>query len=850
MVYQILGILLGLSVTLQTLRASKKCLETVDAQYGGLHANCSHIKTSRVPEDLPDNTTTLDLTFNNIKTLYNNDFKYLTQLRYLDVSFNPIDTLQEFSFHGLDSLLVLEFNGHNLNYTDISMPLEVFTPLQSLTNLSLRSYISRFPNRHFIIPDRVIGSLTKLTRLNIDMSSDFHSGFSNLTELKELIVGGTWKGGKWFQCELSLLTKTTFKVFSNISIRLLQLNSCIIKSFDEDFLQPFPNLKTLLLNNITMKNGNFSRLIQVLHVFEYKNMTEISINRVVTFLPYVGFNRRLDLQSLSKICLETLDLSQNVINIIDLDVLFTPPYPLLTRCIRRFDFSANRITGTISLHLAPLLFAATSMLEEADLSDQMIFSFNKYIIRATPSDAHRNFPDPIPIFIASNLRRLNVAGLPHEIGELKVDVVFIFANNLKYLNISYCGLYNLKRKVFGLGNLEILDVSGNSLRIMNVALLDEFPNLKTLHVSNALLDNDFLAQNGRRFFSALKKLENLDLSSNGLVYLPNELFNSMVTLKVLNLAQNNLITIPDVTQLVKLNSLYLNHNAITTLSHQTRDMLEKTSENNKTFQLHLWGNTFICTCEAIPFLLWLEETRVNLDRANYSCVESSGIPTSTKAVYNQWTSFTRKCVSSFLLNLTIGGFSIIALTLIVAFVFIKNKMKLKLLLLRMIGKNVYPKKRNDFVYDAFIIYTDSISGWVCNELRNELETNRGIKLNLRDRDHLPGGSRADDLLDAIRDSWKIVLILTEDFLRSDLAYFTMCNCLSSVTLTTPQRLIVLIDHQINLTANLDFFLETVTEDSILYVDLRYPLTVAFWERISNTIKSKKAINEECKMGLN
>ncbi|KAK6195288.1 hypothetical protein SNE40_000749 [Patella caerulea] len=842
MVYQIIGIILGLSFTLPIVGANKKCLETVDAQYGGLHANCSHIKTSRVPEDLPDNTTTLDLTFNNIKTLYNNDFKYLTQLRYLDVSFNPIDTLQEFSFHGLDSLLVLEFNGHNLNYTDISMPLEVFTPLQSLTNLRLRSDMARFPNRQFIIPDRVVGSLTKLTQLNIDMNSDFHSGFSNLTKLKELLVGGTWKHGKYFQCKLSLLTKTTFKVFSNISIQLLQLNSCIVNSFDEDFLQPFPSLKTLLLNDITMKRGNFSRLIQALHVFEYKNMTEISITQIITFLPYIGFNRRLDLQSLSKICLQELDLSQNLINIAYFDVMFTAPYPPFTNCIRRLDFSANRITGTISLHFVPLVSAAASMLEDLDLSDQRKFSFNKYIIRALPPRAHRNLPGPLPFIISSKLRRVNLAGFPHQIGELQVDVDFIFANKLEYLNMSYCGLYNLKHKVFGLGNLKILDISGNALRIINVTLFDDFPNLKTLRASNSMIDNDFLAQNGRRFFSALKKLENLDLSSNGLVYLPNKLFNSMVTLKVLNLAQNNLITIPDVTQLVKLNSLYLNHNAITTLSHQTRDMLEKTSENNKKFQLHLWGNTFTCTCEEIPFLRWIEETDVDLDRSNYSCVESSGILTFTKAVYKQWPSFSRKCVSSFLLNLTIVGFGIVALTLIVVFVFTKNKMKLKLLLLRLIGKNIYPKKREDFKYDAFIIHTDSISGWVCNELRKELETNRGIKLNLRDRDHLPGGSRADDLSDAIRDSWKIVLILTEEFLRSDLAYFTMCNCLSSITLTTPQRLIVLIDHQINLTANLDFLLEAVTEDNILHVDLRDPLTIAFWDRISHAIKLKNDIN--------
>ncbi|KAK6182888.1 hypothetical protein SNE40_010471 [Patella caerulea] len=820
------------------------CLLGVDMQYGGTKAICSRTGISRVPGNLPDNTTTLEIAFNNIEILHDNEFQHLKHLRCLDISFNPIRKLHGLAFNGLHNLLVLEFNAHELNYTDKSVPLDVFSPLQSLTNLSFRSDVSRFTGRPFDLPHIALARLKKLRHLNIDTGPNtvFKPGFSNLTELRELIVGVTLKHGTRIECGLSNITRQTFDSFSGIPVKLLQLNACRLHNFDKNYLEPFPHLKVFLFNNVHLVNGNLSMVLDTLRVFEHKYMTEIGINEIMTSLPYMGFDRRVYRKPLSEICVTKLDLSSNLISIIDFDGFCTTPVPPLMKCLRRLTLARNRLLGKVSLSNLPLCLLAIFNIEEVDLSDQKIFSFAKYISlvpHKSRADSQRKLPDPFLIFAPPKLSYLNMAALPHGIGELDVDIHFILAKKLKYFNVSYCGLYNLKRKIFGLENLEVLDLSGNSLSIINDTFLDTFPNLKKLRLSNVLLDNQFITQSGKRFFSPLKKLETLDLCSNDLVVLPNDLFHSLVTLQVINLAENKLISIPDLNNLVKLSSLYLHHNSFTTLRPQYTDMLDKTAENNPNFYLTISGNTFTCTCEAFLFLLWLDETMIKLDGGNYSCIESTGKMTFTKNVSGTLLPFHRQCMSSFLLNLTIGGSSAMLVTLMAAFVFIKNKMKLKLMLLRLIGQNIYPKKREEFIYDAFIIYTDSMSSWVCNELRNELETDRGIKLNLRDRDHIPGGSQAEDMLEAMRDSWKIVLILTVDFLKSDLAYFTMCNCLSSITLTTPHRLIVIIDDRLNIPSNIDFLLEAVTENNIVCFDLQQPFTWEFWKTLSVVIKQKE-----------
>ncbi|XP_050408757.1 toll-like receptor 4 [Patella vulgata] len=809
------------------------CRQRADLRYNGTAIDCSHTGILRVPDKLPVNTTTLDLTFNNITILYNNNFLHLVNLRYLDVSFNPIHTLQSSSFNGLSSLLILEFNGHVLDYSETSMPVNVFKPLQSLTNLSMRSDVSRFPLRQFDLPDRVFGSLTNLRHLNIDTGSKtvFKSGFSNLTELRYLVIGDTLVHGTSFACGLGTLTNETLKGLLKTQITYLQLNSCNLQIFHRDSLQYLTNLTDFIMQSTSLMKGGLQDVFQALSVYRDKTMSTVSITNFESDSNDIGTASSISVKTVYRICVSHIDLSSSSIIYIDFEGV--PPFncPLM-KCMKSIKLRHNKITLG-SLHKIWFLFVRLfSNLETIDISLQRKFSVDD------PTSVHRpghtHLPIGIPVLLPPKIKSINVAGISAHTGPL-FDIYFLNGNKLQSINVSYSGFSDFNHTIIGLKNLEILDFSHNDMSTTSETFFDTFPKLKQLRLNCVQFDSNFLSQHGKRLFSPLKNLESLDLSDNGLVFLPYDIFSSFVTLEVVNLAFNNLITIPDLTSLDKLDFIDLSHNSFTTLENKYRLMFDITAENNNEFHLSLWGNTFSCICESTGFLIWLQETSVKLDGGNYSCMDFTGKMSYTKVLQTQWKAFQRHCVSGFWLNMAMGGASVVVVTLITTFVFIKNKMKLKLILLRMIGQNIYPKKRNEFLYDAYIIYTDSIYSWVCNELRTELETNRKIKLNIRDRDHLPGGSHADDILEAVRDSWKIILILTEDFLKSDLAYFTMCNCLSAMTLTTPQRLIIVIDHQMTIPTNIDFVLEAVSQRNIITADIETANTCFNYSRLADII---------------
>ncbi|ESO83816.1 hypothetical protein LOTGIDRAFT_132833, partial [Lottia gigantea] len=115
-------------LTFLTFGSSQSCKHYPNSTF----LNCSGLGFLNVPKNLPVNTTRLDLSSNNITTLFNNDFSELTNLQYLDLSINLISLIQVNVFNGLQTLQELHLFGHRLNYTNESLPVDVFEPLKSL----------------------------------------------------------------------------------------------------------------------------------------------------------------------------------------------------------------------------------------------------------------------------------------------------------------------------------------------------------------------------------------------------------------------------------------------------------------------------------------------------------------------------------------------------------------------------------------------------------------------------------------------------------------------------------------------------------------------------------------------
>ncbi|XP_050419414.1 toll-like receptor 4 [Patella vulgata] len=807
-----------LLVFLSTVELSKNCTYTYDAKNKGVNVDCSRGGLSTVPDDLPLNTTSLYLNNNKIKHLLHNQFVKLTNLKYLNLNLNPISDIHEKAFNNLFQLQELQLNGHDLNYSVKSLPDKVFKPLTSLRRLSIRSTFKYTSNKHhFISQGKILGYLVSLQSLRIDawIVDNFNWGFSKLHNLQELDLSATFIDGISFTCQLPYITNTTFIVFKSIPISTINLYVCVLHYIDRDSFAPLTSLENMVLSTSrTYSNVAIPQLIATLHVFKNRSLKSVQIiNSKPHFWYLQAPGYPLSLEILSDICIEELVLSYNQINMVDFSILLTFPIPPLTKCLKHLDLSRNAITGKIAHPVdAYLLLPLFVNLEYVDLSRQSKFQMdgNMRIRGALPVGGNST----IPIYLPEKLRYLYMDGMADRIGMLPI-CNFTGGSNLISLNLSYTGLtFSPKSKVFGLEKIQILDFSYCDCLFIEQSFFDTFPNLTTLRLSSVNLDHDVFFNIGKRLFQPLKKLQNLDLTDNLLSILPVDIFNGLTKLKEISLSFNNLVSIPDLSTLVNLHNIYLSYNALATVDEQTRSTLDKLNSEKNPIRVSLFGNTFGCTCDSSSLLAWFYQTRVDLDGRNYSCIDKMGEKTTTRLVTNHYRALQLHCVSSTWLTVAVTGTSLLLVALLTMFVFVKNKLRIKLILLRMVGRYIKPRRREEFLYDVCILYADDVYQWVCHDLCVELGDRRGLKLFIRDRDEIPGEDKPVELYNTMDSSWRVLLILTPGFLVSEFASTTMSMCLSFITMTTPNRLMLIMDSNMNIPTNIDFFLESVNEENI------------------------------------
>lgn len=98
-------------------------------------ADCSHLKLTHIPDDLPANITVLNLTHNQLRGLPPTNFTRYSQLTILDAGFNSISKLEPGLCLTLPLLKVLNFQHNELS--QISDKTFIFC--RNLTELYLMS---------------------------------------------------------------------------------------------------------------------------------------------------------------------------------------------------------------------------------------------------------------------------------------------------------------------------------------------------------------------------------------------------------------------------------------------------------------------------------------------------------------------------------------------------------------------------------------------------------------------------------------------------------------------------------------------------------------------------------------
>ncbi|KAK3579886.1 hypothetical protein CHS0354_025749 [Potamilus streckersoni] len=227
-----------------------------------------------------------------------------------------------------------------------------------------------------------------------------------------------------------------------------------------------------------------------------------------------------------------------------------------------------------------------------------------------------------------------------------LEFVDISNSNIRWLNCSMniSFLY-----------LKTLIISRNSLEYISPKLFHSFPNMSVLRLEHNNLSVMQRFPDFEEIFSNNEALETLDVSWNGLSFLPRKLFVSLRNLKELSLQGNRIAHFDvDVRCLFNLRALDLSENGITLISSDvmhdldtinsrmldismssnaptTNDsyglntMYTNTStlyQNHVDLVINLQGNKFKCSCEHISFLTWVSESRIHFEgRSTHKCAQ-------------------------------------------------------------------------------------------------------------------------------------------------------------------------------------------------------------------------------------
>lgn len=769
-----------LNVVSHEAKSTRKC------HINNLTTDCSHRGLDHVPQNLPTVITELDLQYNEITTLRNNDFQRYKNLISLFLDNNKIVIIENNAFYGLEKLQILSMEDNYLNLTLYTYQYNVFSPLLALKSLDISRNVPREMVSTTSYP--FIGKLKNIMTLSVDLIErpNFRGcGFENLSQLRKIVFD---------RCYIRYLTNTTF-VYISRCVTEVHLRMCkYILTVDPDVLRPFTHLQVLHLYH---SNIELSSALKLLYPFENKQMNTIDFTKVnpgyerLMSAPFAVIVTSEMMKHLQKIYVRRLILPENGIVDFEPNSLLYYDYP---ECFEKIVLSGNRFSFLNAFKVRELWMLSETLknLTLFDLSynplsyekirhiinlpnDSMYSTSqcgnctkeyttrkhrakavdNKYV--ETSKQTQISFPLP---------PRLKTLRLTHFMSgqNFGTTILFFNASNLLYLDMSYFDVNNFPEIVMHTtSNIQYIDLSGtDSWRHWQSMSL--FTNARVVVLRNAGIWED--VQHRERFFSFIPKVEKLDISENNLWQLRYDTFSENENLTSLIMQGNLFNTLPmSLFTLQKLKHLDVSENILDTINKTLRNWLDGQHDTMGSFSLSLSGNIFECRCENADFIEWIFKTNVILDVPNkdYKCLLSNGSVTTTDKVYKEFHRYFGNCNSEMWLKIGIVlliSFTVITIPLALGLNF---KWQISYWIYRKFRKVVEKELKHKFRYDIYLSYTSDSLFWVKHILIPKIENSWKMKMCLEDRDILAGDAYVDAICRSIEQSRNILFIITDAF---------------------------------------------------------------------------------------
>ncbi|XP_030420400.1 toll-like receptor 2 type-2 isoform X4 [Gopherus evgoodei] len=693
-------------------RSEEKATTQVCPSCDATHfCDCSSMDLSTIPSGLTTDVTGLNLSYNSIEHVRENDLKLGVNLRVLLLQSNQVRTIDKDSFIFLGKLEHLDLSNNKLTHLSPIWFRHLFS-LQQL-NIQGNLYITLGENPLF-------SNLKNLRYLHLGNNNSFSAiqkqDFDGIVVLEQLEIDGQ-RLRKYESGSLATVNSINHIIININDVQVLSviledlINSAICIELrniafntanESSLLEPMSHsiMRKLVLKNVLFTDESVIRVLNIL--VQAKQFLELQVDDSVLrgtgkWHGQIEVNREsaIEVITVQKLAIEQFYLFSDLHGVENLLGNITKTTVVNTNVFL--------VPCSISRHFSSLLYL--------DLSENLL---------ADPNLEHSSCKGAWPLLQTFNLSQ----------------------NTLGDLEMTGRSLSHLK-------HLTHLDISRNNFG--EIPELCQWPeNLKYLNISGTQIP--------KLTTCIPQTLEVLDVSSNIL----NDFRLKLPHLKELYIAKNKLKTLPDAPFIPNLVALRISRNKLTSF------FKEEFGSFRKMETLDAGDNNFICSCEFLSFIQYQEGIANVLANwpENYICDSPS-------SVRGQQVKAAQLSLFECHRTLAVSLICILVVLIILFIVILGYKLHviwyMKMTWAWLQAKRKPRKSHNhDFCYDAFVSYSERDSEWVENLMVQELENAiPPFKLCLHKRDFVPGKWIVDNIIDSIEKSHKTLFVLSEHFVQSE-----------------------------------------------------------------------------------
>ncbi|XP_067885523.1 CD180 antigen [Heterodontus francisci] len=792
----------------------------------GLVADCSHLKLSNIPSDLPVNITVLNLSHNQLRQLPASALSRYSQLQVLNAGYNDIPKVDGNLCKVLPFLQVLGLEHNQLSQLSV----RYFHYCSNLTELYLQF------NRVKQITGDPFKSLQDLTILDVSHNKLVSAKLGTQPQLQKLqrLVLSTNK--------ITQLKTDDFDILNNATVYQLELSSNKLTQFEPNCFHKIGSLRGLVLDHVAFHPNVTEQLFEALSGTDIANLSLRN-----TYLKIQGTT----FTQLNKTNLTSLDLSNNRLTALQdnsFQWLHSLEYlQLENNSIRHVtpktfaglenlkglnlkkgltmqdipnkiesvidDYSFQWLKNLVNLNLEDNIIGAIRANTFSGLTSLKYLSLYNCLVglKTISNETFKSLAES-PL-VSLNLTKTKISKLQHgafswfknlkkldiglnSIAQTLTGEEFRGLNAIEEIYLSYNSMLILtsssfvhvpsmkilmlsKSKIVSLNfqpspfhplqNLTVLDLSNNNLANLDKDVFSELQHLQVLklqHNNLARLWKSINPGGPVLYLSGLKELQRLDLQSNGLDELPGKAFCGLHKLKILDLSLNNLNFLPDpvFNDLQSLESLYMQKNLITSVE---KDVFIQVF-NNLT-ALYMGFNPFDCTCESIFwFVTWFNKTNSSVPGLNsqYICNTPPSYHNRTVVTFDiSPCKDVAPFESAFIVSSSVI-FVFIFTVLLIKFQGWRLEFYWNISVNRIFGFKEIDHQEIQFEYDAYIIHAKNDIDWVNNYLLPLEQSEQTVfQFCLEERDSEVGISELESIVNSISQSRKIIFVMTQELLK-------------------------------------------------------------------------------------